>query len=253
MKPWFHFDLPLRRHALAGLLLAGTLAGSAVAAQGLPSAVPPAAAGTEAAPAGGDLPAESAAEQRPPVKMTAGEQVVRAFVEACVDQGGEVGPAIDWALNHGFEPLDPEGRDGSDGHALLGGRPGVVFATPEAATRVLLAVTQDNTCTVWAERAAGTSTQDAFVKALESMGARGAQLRRETDRTLERAGAWRRQLEYRFRAVPGSRDYRLGAVTTLTESPAAQALHLAPLQPARASSMPVEGTRPAETITPVAR
>lgn len=175
------------------------------------------------------------------VRMSPGPQVVQAFVEACVDHGGEVAPAVDWALNHGFEPLDPEGRDGSDGHALLGGRPGVVFATPDAATRVLLAVTQDNNCTVWAERAAGTSTQDAFVQATEALAARGAQVRRETDRMLERAGAWRRQLEYRLSLVPGNRDYRLGAVTTMTESPAAQALRLAPVAP---PASPVATTPP---------
>lgn len=263
MKPSSHRGSRARRFALAGACGIVALGiGAPALAQGIErGAVPTAAVPTAAMPARSletapvatpfavpsvrsettplaprpDVPVVGAEEAVPAepeaVRMSPGEQVVRTFVEACVDHGGEVAPAVDWALNHGFEPLDPEGRDGSDGYALLGGRPGVVFATPDAATRVLLAVTQDNNCTVWAERAAGTSTQDAFVQAAEALAARGAQVRRETDRMLERAGAWRRQLEYRLSLAPGNRDYRLGAVTTMTESPAAQALRLAPVMP----------------------
>jgi hypothetical protein len=46
---------------------------------------------------------------------------------------------------------------------------------------------------------------------------------------VERGGAWRMQLQMRYRRVGGSQDFGVGTVTTLTTAPAAQALNLAPM------------------------
>lgn len=235
----------MRRAVLLGLLGA-TAAAPALAQEAAVPAVTPAASAAAAAA----VPAEPAASAAPapetaasgPVEMAPGARAVHVFVEACVKGEGQVTPAVDWALNHGFEPQDAEGKDGTDGFRLLRGRPGVVFATPDPQARLLLAVTHDRRCTVWAERAAGTGTQNAFVQAA---GALAGQVAPELDRTLERAGARRRQIEYRWRAAAGAQEFSLGAVTTTTETPAAQALHMAPLQPGEGTA-PVAQPAPAQ-------
>jgi hypothetical protein len=46
---------------------------------------------------------------------------------------------------------------------------------------------------------------------------------------VERGGAWRMQLQMRYRRAGGAQDFGVGTVTTLTAQPAAQVLHAAPI------------------------
>ncbi|MBX3622429.1 MAG: hypothetical protein KF891_20885 [Rhizobacter sp.] len=152
--------------------------------------------------------------------------VARTFVEACVLTGAEEGAAVDWALAQGFEPVDPM-RGNMDG--LLAGQPGSVLAAPGTRGFVLLAAATGRQCTVWADHLAGPALRFAVMEALSVLAGKGARLQLGVDRNFERAGAWRNQMQWRYRAVGATGDLGLGAITTLGDGPATQALNAAPL------------------------
>jgi hypothetical protein len=156
---------------------------------------------------------------------TAAERIAQAFVEGCVLTEGEMTPAVDWAVNAGFLPVDTLAVDV---RPLLAGQAGTVLAMPDTAAPVLLAVTADRGCTLWAERLPGPPLRSAFVKAVARLAAGGARVQPLLERTVERAGALREQLQMRYRRVGGSKEFAIGAVTTTSAAPAQQALHLSP-------------------------
>jgi|CXWK01.1.fsa_nt_gi hypothetical protein len=155
------------------------------------------------------------------------DRVAQAFVAACVLTEGELTPAIDWAVNAGYLPVDTLVVDV---RPLLGGQAGTVLSMPDVTAPVLLAVTADRGCTVWAERLSGPALRGAFQQAVDQLVRRGARVQPMLDRTVERAGAWRQHLQLRYRRAGGSHDHAIGAVTTLTPAPAQQALHLSPVR-----------------------
>jgi len=157
---------------------------------------------------------------------TAATAIVRVFIDGCVANEGESMKTVDWAINQGFEP---DFAQGGAAETLLSGQPGTVLALPNSASPVLLAIDLDKRCTVWAERGDGPAVRAEFVKAMNALAAKGARLQPLQERTVERGGAWRMQLQMRYRRVGGSQDFGVGAVTTLAAPPAAQALSLAPL------------------------
>jgi hypothetical protein len=152
--------------------------------------------------------------------------VARTFAQACVLTGGQEAAAVDWALSQGFDPAEAS-RGNVDG--LLGGQPGSVLAAPGTRGRVLLAAATGGRCTVWVDQMAGPLLRNAVIESLNSLTSKGARLQLQVDRNFERAGAWRNQMQWRYRAVGASGDLGLSAVTTLSDSPAIQALHAAPM------------------------
>ena len=152
--------------------------------------------------------------------------VARAFQQACVLTGAEEPASVDWALSQGFEPADAL-RGNVD--ELLAGKPGSVLAAPGTQSRVLLAVAPGRHCTVWAERVSGPALRLAVMESLQSLTASAGRLELQVDRSIERAGAWRNQMQWRFRATGGTGYLGLGAITTLSDAPATQALHAAPM------------------------
>ncbi len=164
----------------------------------------------------------SAAQPEPAAATT----IVRVFIEGCVAHEGEAMKTVDWAINQGFEPIY---APGGAAEALLSGRPGTVLALPNSASPVLLAIDLDKRCTVWAERGDGPAVRAEFVRAMSALAAKGARVQPAQERTVERGGAWRMQLQMRYRRVGGSQDFGVGSVTTLAAPPAAQALSLAPM------------------------
>ncbi len=152
--------------------------------------------------------------------------IVRVFFDACVAHEGDSMKTVDWAINQGFEP---DFARGGAAEALLQGQPGTVLALPGSASTVLLAIDLDRRCTVWAERGDGPAVRADFVKAMNALAVKGARVQPAQERTVERGGAWRMQLQMRLRRIGGSQDFGVGAVTTLTAQPAAQALSLAPI------------------------
>jgi hypothetical protein len=171
---------------------------------------------------------EAARGNAPPTQAepTAATKIVRVFIDGCVAHEGESMKTVDWAINQGFEP---DFAPGGAAETLLQGRPGTVLALPASASPVLLAIDLDRRCTVWAERGDGPAVRAEFVKAMNALAAKGARLQPLQERTVERGGSWRMQLQMRYRRVGGSQDFGVGAVTTLTAPPAAQALSLAPM------------------------
>ena len=171
---------------------------------------------------------EAARDNAPvvPAAPAAAAAVVRVFIDGCVAHEGESMKTVDWAINAGFEPIDAHIGAGA---ALLSGQPGTVFAMPSSASQVLLAIDLDKRCTVWAERADGPALRAEFVKAIDALATKGARLQPLQERTIERGGAWRMQLQMRFRRAGGAQDFGVGAVTTLTPQPAAQVLQAAPI------------------------
>jgi hypothetical protein len=159
-------------------------------------------------------------------EATAAAKIVRVFIYGCVANEGESMKTVDWAINQGFEP---DFARGGAAQALLQGQPGTVLAMPASASPVLLAIDLDRRCTVWAERGDGPAVRAEFVRAMNALAAKGARLQPLAERTVERSGAWRMQLQMRYRRVGGSQDFGVGAVTTLAAPPAAQALSLAPI------------------------
>jgi hypothetical protein len=153
--------------------------------------------------------------------------VARAFVEGCLAGEGASMKAVDWALNQGWEPIDAHVPPGA---TLLEGRAGTVLAMAASAHPVLLAVDLERRCTVWAERADGPALRTELQRALGEQASRGAaRMQPAGERTVERAGAWRQQSQWRWRRAGGSQDFMVGAVTTLAPQPAAQVLNLAPV------------------------
>jgi hypothetical protein len=152
--------------------------------------------------------------------------VARVFQQACVATNGEETAAIDWALGQGFEPTDAT-RGNMDG--LLSGQPGSVLAAPGTKGRVLLAAAKGRVCTVWVDQLPGPPLRSAVIDALNTLALRGAKLQLGVDRNFERAGAWRNQMQWRYRAVGASGDLGVGAITTLGDGMGTQALNAAPL------------------------
>jgi hypothetical protein len=152
------------------------------------------------------------------------EALVQAFIDGCVAHEGDATKTVDWAITQGFVPVDAQAAA-----TLLAGRPGTVLGLPGSAGQALLAIDLEQRCTVWAEQADGPALRAALVKALGALVAQGARAQPLQERRLERAGAWRLQLLWRFRRAGGDKDLGLGSVTTLGAQPAAQALSLGPI------------------------
>jgi hypothetical protein len=171
---------------------------------------------------------EAARANAPPPQAApaAATTIVRVFIDGCVAHEGDSMKTVDWAINQG---LEPDFARGGAAETLLQGQPGTVLVLPGSASPVLLAIDLDKRCTVWAELGDGPAVRTEFVKAINALAAKGARLQPLQERTVERGGAWRMQLQMRYRRVGGSQDFGVGAVTTLTAQPAAQALSLAPM------------------------
>jgi hypothetical protein len=170
---------------------------------------------------------ETPPAEGPPLSAWATPQgVVRAFQQACVLTGGEETAAVDWALSVGFEPADAL-RGSVEG--LLAGQAGSVLAAPGTRGMVLLAAAQGRQCTVWADQMVGPAVRMAMAEMLGVLSGKGAKVQLQADRSVERAGAWRNQSQWRYRAVGTTQDLGLGAVTTLTSTPGTQALNAGPL------------------------
>ena len=165
--------------------------------------------------------------------------VARLFRDACVQTEGEAGAVVDWALAQGFDPVDPMRGSTDD---LLAGQPGSVLAAPGSDNRVLLVAAQGARCTVWAERVSGPGLRLALVEMTGELGGKGARVQLQVERNIERAGAWRSQMQWRYRRVGGSQDFGIGSVTTLTAAPGTQALHFSPLPPA--ANLSPDGIKP---------
>jgi hypothetical protein len=166
---------------------------------------------------------------RPDLQEHTGEpanpaDVVRAFVDGCVLTEGDATRAVDWALTAGFVPLD----NYSDPQQLLGGQPGTVLAMGGSHNKVILAVTYEKRCTVWAEHAVGPAVRAAFRQSMSGVAGKTGSVQTTLDRNVERAGAWRQQVQMRYRRTGGAQDFGVGAVTTLSGSPSTQVLNLAP-------------------------
>jgi hypothetical protein len=151
--------------------------------------------------------------------------VVQAFVAGCIAHDGESMKTVDWAINQGFEWVDAQVGPGA---TLLSGQPGTVLAMPGSAGQVLLAIDFDRRCTVWSERSDGPALRAEFSKAMSALAARGARVQPSLERSVERGGAWRLQLQLRLRRSEGAPEFDVGAVTTLTAQPAPQVLSVAP-------------------------
>jgi hypothetical protein len=165
------------------------------------------------------IPVESpAVELEPPA-------VVRVFEQACVQTRGDAGVAIDWALGQGYESV--EALRGST-ETLLEGKAGTVLAVPGTAGRVMLAVSESQ-CTVWAEQQPGPWVRREFASLVGRLSTKGARVQLVGERNVERAGAWRTQTQWRYRAVGGTQDMSLAVVTTLTDHASTQVLRLAPM------------------------
>ena len=157
--------------------------------------------------------AVSAPASREPASPQA---LVRWFEQACVVTQGQAGAAVDWALSNGFEPVDAL-RGGAD--TLLDGKPGTVLMAPDSGGQVMLAAT-DAQCSLWTEQQEGPPLRAALAAMVGELTAKGGKARVEVERNLERAGAWRGQVQWRFRGLGWSRDVGVGAVTTLANTPA---------------------------------
>lgn len=160
----------------------------------------------------------------PPAPVTP-ERIVGWFQQACVLPAAKAGAAVDWALANGFEPVDPMRGDVS---GLLEGQAGSVLAAPDAGGRVML-VAVDGRCSVWAEQEEGPPLRQALAAMVGTLTAKGAKARIEVERNLERSGAWRSQVQWRYRAVGTVDDLGIGAVTTLANAPGTQVLRVTPL------------------------
>lgn len=150
--------------------------------------------------------------------------VANVFLQACLRTGAQAEAAVDWALTQGFEPLDALG---GTGYELLESQPGNVLRAPGSEDRLLLVVTHDQRCTVWAHRVSGPQLRLAMAEVMDRLGTGGSRVTRDFERNIERAGAWRNQTQWRSRAQRGSAEFGVSAVTTLSATPATQALNMA--------------------------
>ncbi len=153
--------------------------------------------------------------------------VLQVFEQGCLAAAGTTSTVVDWALSQGFEPSDV--RQSASDESLLSGRAGAVLVAPGSEGRVLLVAADDGRCSVWADQMAGPPLRLAMRGWLEGLAGRGATIEAQGDRNLQRAGAWRNQLQWRYRATGSSAELALGAITTLAASPGTQLLHLQPL------------------------
>ena len=168
----------------------------------------------------GDVPASAPAVPEP---VPAAQAIARAFIEACVLTEGDQVAAVDWAISQGFDPLD---ASDPNVEPLLSGKPGTVLAMPGQVAPVWLVAATGGPCTVWAERNSGEAVKLAFAQAVGQLVAKGAKLQPIRERDIERAGAWRHQSQWRYRRAGGTQDLGLDVVTTLSEQPGTQVLHL---------------------------
>jgi hypothetical protein len=187
-----------------------------------------------------DAQREAAAALPLPLAPAAPAAVVRAFIDGCLAHEGDAMKSVDWTINHGYEWFDAATAPGA---TLLAGRPGTVMAMPGSASRVLLAIDLDRRCTVWADRSEGPAVRAELAKALAALSARGVRVQATSERSVERAGAWRQQTQWRVRRGDGAREMALDAVTTLAAGPAAQVLSVAPAPDGVAPSPPMPGSR----------
>ena len=67
---------------------------------------------------------------------------------------------------------------------------------------------------VWA----GGALRLAMAEMLGRVGASGARAQLQLERNIERSGAWRNQMQWRYRAVGGSLEFGLGAVTNFFDT-----------------------------------
>ena len=155
--------------------------------------------------------------------------VASVFQQACLRTEAQNELAVDWALTQGFEPLDAQSGSAQD---MLEGQSGTIVQAPGSEGRVILVVTQDRRCTVWAQRMNGPALKGAVAELMGRAGASGARMQLQLERNIERSGAWRNQMQWRYRAAGGSVEFGVGAVTTLTPAPATQALNMAPFSAA---------------------
>ncbi|MEQ1807229.1 MAG: hypothetical protein ABL900_17765 [Burkholderiaceae bacterium] len=153
--------------------------------------------------------------------------VANVFFQACLRTGAQAEAAVDWALTQGFEPVDSLG---GTGYELLESQAGNVLRAPGSEDRLLLVVTHDQRCTVWAHRVSGPQVRLAMAEVMDRLGTSGARVTRDFERNIERASAWRNQTQWRYRALRGSAEFGVSAVTTLSITPATQALNMAPWQ-----------------------
>lgn len=160
------------------------------------------------------------------------ELVVTAFEQACVLSAGRAQEAIEWAMANDFESSDAARLAGG---SALNGELGTVLIAPQTDGRVMLAVSASQ-CSVWAERTSGPPLRAALLTMIEALSVKGHTASVLSDRSAERAGAWRHQLQWRFRAAGSTTDWNLGAVTTLGNGQGTQVLHFAP-----GSSKPAPG------------
>jgi hypothetical protein len=160
-----------------------------------------------------------------PKSLQTPQGVANIFHQACVRNAGQAEAAVDWALTQGFEPLDALGGTGFE---LLEGQPGNVLAAPASEGRVMLVVTHERRCTVWAQRLSGPQLRLAMAEVMDRLSQAGHRVTRDFERNIERAGAWRNQTQWRVRPVGVVAEFGVSAVTTLGTAPATQALNIAP-------------------------
>lgn len=204
-------------------------AGLAVSAQLL-------AAGPAAAQPAAPLPAESrssppARDQRPVPPV----DPVHLFVDACLLTQGVPAEVVDRGVLAG---LFPTPKDTPQVAPLLDGQPGAVLSVAgegePPATLVLLAVVPGEHCTVWTEGLHGPSVYAGLMRMAQALRQQdGVSAQVVSERTVERAGAWRRQLQWHFRLAPELQQFRFSTLTTLGEAPGVQVLRMT-LTPARA-------------------
>lgn len=174
------------------------------------------------------LAAAAAIVAQPSPKSSATPAATAAlFVAACVRHEGRAGPVIDWALARGFGPVSELPADRPP-PLLLGSAAGTMLVMPGSAGDVLLAASEGDRCTVWAERQAGPTLRLALQRELDALKAQGARAAVQTERNLMHAGQWRNVMQWRYRAAGSVQELDIGAVTTLGGAAAEQALHLTP-------------------------
>jgi hypothetical protein len=162
-----------------------------------------------------------------PLTLQTPQGVAHIFLQACLRTGAQAEAAVDWALTQGFEPMDALG---GTGYEMLEGKPGNVLIAPRSEGRVMLVVTHDQHCTVWAQRLSGPQLRLAMAETMDRLAAASARVTRDFERNIERSGAWRNQTQWRYRALRASPEFGVSAVTTLSNVPATQALNMAPWQ-----------------------
>lgn len=196
--------------------------------------LPPHVAASAPLQAASEAPAESAPASAPDSAPPASTPVapvdpVRLFVDACLLAAGGPAEAVDRGLQAG---MFPSPGDAPQAAPLLEGQPGTVMSLSgsigDPPPVVMLAVVPGGHCTVWAEGLHGPSLHQALILALEALRQQeGVSVQPVSERAVERAGAWRRQLQWRLRLAPGQPELGFGAVTTLGDTPGAQVLRLA--------------------------